>query len=412
MVLAPPSLSSGVDADEAFSYAYRGQLAEEITYRQVRRDSPVNPGNRLLKLRELTNRVVADLELRGSLGGVLDAVIRDRGFYLVEPSDTGSFHNTLEEGYLALRLGTNVFVEAGKRSLPEGVGYAFNPVDFLSAPSDLPGADPDPAQFKQHRPGHYLLRLRGEAGPFSASVVYSPQLDDVDSRNINRVDQLLLKVYALMRGHDVSVYLYHGTRWAGGATWATVLGQALEVHGEASLQRGSDTRVPMVTGSPTDALVRFAPREEDDLVARILIGGHYTFPNGVNVVAEYFYDGEGYSRSEFTRYFRLLDAAALDVSPRGVAALGHAARNLEAARGQHFLFARVSDVRLPLNLQLTVFDMLNLEDWSNLASTALSRSWGNIKGMVAYDAFIGRRHSQFGSLPVGSQFRLVVQYSF
>jgi hypothetical protein len=219
-------------------------------------------------------------------------------------------------------------------------------------------------------------------------------------------------VYSLVRGHDLSLYLYQGTRWKGGAAWATVIGRALELHAEASLQRGSDAKIPVPSALPGDAPFHFARADGDDLVARLVAGGQYTFGNGVNVIAEYFYDGQGYSRAAFARYFRFLDAAGANPRPGAAASLGEALQNLGSAQGQHLFFARVSEVRLPMNARLVAFGVLNLEDGSHLLSSELSRAWGDLKVTLGYDGFLGSRRSQFGSLPVAHQLRLFVRYYF
>ncbi len=401
----------GVGAPQSLSYQYRGALANELTYRSLRSDSLLNPQNRILDLSAFSDRVVGDLDLRASVPGVADAVFRDRAFYLTGNGSLDGFQNTVEEAYLRFRFGSALLAEIGKRSLPEGVAYSFNPVDFLRVPTDLPGTDPDPAQFREHRPGQYLVRLLADVGPLTLSALYAPRLPDVDSPFINEEHQFLLKVYSLIRGHDVSLYLYRGTRWKGGASWATVIGRALELHAEASLQRGSDAKVPVASVIPGDAPFHFRRENGDDLIPRAVVGGQYTFGNGVNVIAEYFYNGQGYSRAEFSRYFQFLDAAA-DGTLRGAAALGEATRNLESVQGQHFFFARLGDILLPMKVRLVAFGVLNLEDGSHLVSSEVSRDWGDLRVTVGYDGFLGSRRSQFGSLPVAQQVRFFVRYFF
>jgi hypothetical protein len=401
----------GSGAPETLSYRYRGQLADELTYRFIRSDSLLNPRNRILELRGFSNRIVGDLDLRVSVPDLVDAVLRDRAFYLTGDGSVDGFHNTVEEAYLRFRF-PRALAEIGKRSLPEGVGYSFNPVDFLRVPSDLPGTDPDPAQFREHRPGQYLVRILTDLGPLTVSGLYAPKLHDVDSPHINEVDQFLFKVYSLVRGHDVSLYLYRGNRWKGGASWATVIGRALELHAEASLQRGSDAKVPVAAGILGDAPFHFVRADGHDLIARALVGGQYTFGNGINVIAEYFHNGQGYSPAEFRRYFGFLDTAALDGTPGGASALGEATRNLDSVQGRHFVFARLGDILLPMKLRLVAFGVLNLEDGSHLVSSEMSRAWGDLRVTLGYDGFLGSRRSQFGSLPVAHQLRFFARYYF
>jgi hypothetical protein len=412
LLLGLLAATRGRAAAQALTYQYRAQFADELTWRAIRSDSLVNPQNRVLDLDALSNRVGGDLDLRASIPDLVDVVLRDRAFYLTGTPRANGFQNTVEEAYLRFRFGAPVVAEIGKRSLVEGVGYSFNPVDFLRVPSDLPGTDPDPAQFREHRPGQYMVRILADVGPVTVSALYAPRLAHVDSPHINERSQFLLKLYSLVRGHDVSLYLYQGTRWKGGASWATVVGRALELHAEASFQRGSDANVPVASIIPGDGPFHFMRADGDDLVARVLVGGQYTFGGGVNVIGEYYYNGQGYSRSEFVRYFRFLDAAAQSQSLGGASSLGEAVRNLESVQGQHFLFARVGDILLPMKARLVAFGVLNLDDGSHLVSSEVSRMWGDLKVTLGYDGFLGSRRSQFGSLPVAHQLRFFVRYFF
>lgn len=421
LVLALPAYAGA--EQEWFNYEHRGQLANETAYTGLRLHSKLNRGNQLLGLAEISNRAFGDLEVKLFFGDWIDVTVRDRAIYLLDDGGTDSLDNTVEEAYVVVRFLEDSILELGRRNIREGVGYSFNPVDFLRTPIDLAGTDPDPAKQREHRPGNYLINVRGEIGPMTVSGVYSPQLRQLDGEGTNQIDQFLLKGYSPVQRHDISLYLYRGTRWKGGASWATVLGQALELHGEASLQRGSDVEVPVTFGSGPVPLFRFERRDADDaLFARVLVGGQYTFQNGINVIGEYYYNGDGYTDSEFHRYFRLLDVASARQQdsrftlPTGENAFSlillDAANNLEFAQGQHVLFGRLSGLGLPGRVDVVAFDMLSLQDASNLASVELSRGWGNLRTGIAYDDFSGSQRSQLGSLPVRYNLRWFVKYFF
>ena len=340
----------------------------------------------------------------------------------MDDAGANSVDNAVIEAYLTVRLPRDRILEVGKRNVREGVGYGFTPVDFLRTPTSLTGADPDPARQREFRPGNYLVKLQSDVGPVTVSALYSPHLTLVDTEGSNAIEQVLLKMYTPIHGHDVSLYLYRGERWKGGAAWATVIGQATELHAEASVQRGSDVVVPVVFGSAALPLFAFQRRREDEYVVRLLVGGQYTFTNGLNVIGEYFYNGDGYTSAEFRRFFRLADiASARQRDPTFLTtggdnvyrlALLEAASHLGATQGQHLLFGRLAGVRLPGRIEVAVFDIFSLQDASSLASVEISHTWRNLRIGIGHEQFFGARHSQFGLVPFKYDVRAFVRYFF
>ena len=422
VVVGAPDASA---ADEAhwFGVEYRAVLGNEPTYFHLRDDAPLNRDNRPLRLPAISDRTVFDGDLKLLFGKSVDVSFRDRAVYLADDAGANTVDNAVIEAYLTVRLPGDRILEVGKRNVREGVGYGFTPVDFLRTPAPLTGADPDPARQREFRPGNYLVRLQGDAGPVTVSALYSPHLTRVDTEGSNAIEQVLLKVYTLIHGHDVSLYLYHGERWKGGAAWSTVIGQATELHAEGSVQRGSDVLVPLMFGSAAVPLFAFQRRHrEDQYVVRLLVGGQYTFTNGLNVIGEYFYDGDGYTNAEFRRLFRLADiASARQRDPTFLTAGGDnvyrlalldAASHLGAAQGQHLLFGRLAGVQLPGRIDVALFDIFSVQDASSLASVEISRTWRNLRIGIGHEQFFGARRSQFGLVPFKYDVRAFVRYFF
>jgi len=421
-VLVRAQDASAVDEERWFGFEYRAVLGNEPTYFHLRDDAALNRDNRPLGLPAIADRTVFDGDLKLLFGKSVDVSVRDRAVYLVDDAGANSVDNAVIEAYLTVRLPRDRILEVGKRNVREGVGYGFTPVDFLRTPTSLTGADPDPARQREFRPGNYLVKLQSDVGPVTVSALYSPHLTLVDTEGSNAIEQVLLKMYTPIHGHDVSLYLYRGERWKGGAAWATVIGQATELHAEASVQRGSDVVVPVVFGSAALPLFAFQRRREDEYVVRLLVGGQYTFTNGLNVIGEYFYNGDGYTSAEFRRFFRLADiASARQRDPTFLTtggdnvyrlALLEAASHLGATQGQHLLFGRLAGVRLPGRIEVAVFDIFSLQDASSLASVEISHTWRNLRIGIGHEQFFGARHSQFGLVPFKYDVRAFVRYFF
>jgi hypothetical protein len=396
LVALPWPLSAGAEEAEAgwFRAEYRGEVREEVTLTS-RRATALDPDN-ALEIASAANRLYFDFGLRLGLGERLGVVVKDRAIHLLEERQTGDLTNAVEDCYLSLRLPAGARVEAGKKNVREGVGYAFNPVDYLATATRLSGANPDPAAQKENRRGNYLLRAEAPAGPVTLSATYVPRLAAPARSGINVAEQWLLKGRLFAGGHELSLYGYRAGSWRGGLAWDTVLGRALELHFEGSLQRGSGARVP----TPEGPLVRLQPRAGEALVARLVAGGHYTFRNGWNLIGEYYYNGAGYTGSEFGLYFAMLEAPrpAVDVSRLD------ALRNLGSLQGRNLVFTRLSGVRLA-SLEVTGFCVLHPRDGSRLITLDAGRTVGRLRLGAAVDSFQGRARSQFGILPVGHDVR-------
>lgn len=163
----------------------------------------------------------------------------------------------------------------------------------------------------------------------------------------------------------------------------------------------------------------------DRLVGKTLVGGQYTFPNGLNLIAEYFYNGDGLTPGEWATLFDGLELSrrSLDESR----SLGPGGPNLSrifalranqlltpAESGQHYVFFRASG-SLPLDRELALagFYLLNLQDGSGtLSGEARYRVWRGLEGVLTFDLFYGPRRSEFGNLPVRSSARVSLRYAF
>jgi hypothetical protein len=102
------------------------------------------------------------------------------------------------------------------------------------------------------------------------------------------------RAYKLVRNVDLSFTFSGGNGLPNhqGVSFARVIGNALELHGE--LARFQDS-LQLVAGDGAWQLKRRSATE-------VLLGAQYTFPRNVNLIVEYFHSGTGLSSRNWNRF--------------------------------------------------------------------------------------------------------------
>ncbi|MFO1525450.1 MAG: hypothetical protein U1F16_05690 [Turneriella sp.] len=361
-------------------------LREEPGIGLKRSDSLLNPDD-ILGFPRLQNRVLASVDAKiplikgGGVNPIGELVIADTFLYLQhegsEPTiakpQIADARNFLKELYFNVRPREFWLITLGRRNITDGVGYSRNVVDFLANPTTLPGANFDNRYRIKNREGSILLRNEFLWKGGAASYTYVPEIgvsSAEDAKLRTEIDRLTqfnrnaahwLKVYQFAGGFDISLHYFYQRRHNVGLALAKVLGEALELHGEARLQRGSSLLDPVKLSEDTyfagnivaPALYSFENRPDDTWYLRGLIGAQYTFENKLNLSAEYYHNGEGYSPSRLNTLYNGLELAnARYASSAFVLPQGNPYRlfllsaNLNfnyLSMGQHYAFMRLAD---------------------------------------------------------------------
>lgn len=406
-----------------FEWSWGGTLRLDGAHRTLNEASLLNPRGELFDVATWTGQGLVDLRLGAAPHPALDVVLKNRTIGTLT-EDEDRVENFLEDAYLVYRLSPQFLLEVGKEKVREGVGYAWNPVDFLRTRSAA-GLSQDPKEQRDHRRGHYLVRGEARWGSRGLALVYAPQFQGLDTDDVsNVVDQFWARGTDLIAGTDVALYLYKGREWNGGMSLARVFGAALELHLEAVARRARSRELPALAtlrgAAGPVAVPLWQERRVDRLFGETLVGAQYTFPNGINLIAEYFYNGDGLADREWQTLFDGLELAGRGLQGAGNPNLSRVfiLRSNQllspAESGQHYVFFRASG-SLPLDreLALTAFYLLNLQDRSGaLSGEARYRIWREVEGVVAVDLFHGRARSEFGSLPISSTARVSFRYPF
>jgi len=374
----------------------------------TRADSFFNPGGSLYSpsLHSQLFRINDDLT------ATLPKDLSLRAKFSLEWSHSGDDRVTrgqVRELFLARSFGDfNVY--AGRRILKWTNGYAFSPAGLL----DPPRSPSDPQDRLGRLGGRDLVQADWIRGDHTATLVYSFPFD---TRAGGGERVLAARYNVLVRGIDLSLLAALPSQSPARVafTFNTVIGQALEIHGEASAQRGSDSVHP--SSAFTDelrlyGLDYFTDRDDDDVRIRTLAGASFTFRDGTNVIAEYYHTDEGLTAAEWSNFnSQARYADSLRGDPRFVPIQDgmtlpelNLVQGLSYLRGQEiqrdYAFLRLSRSFLEGKISTTALTLVNIHDRSSLVAPELSYTLRRQTTFYARGVFFfGNDHSQYGNVP-------------
>jgi len=262
--------------------------------------------------RQSLDRSTGTLELTGRWNaGAVVADFRTHSAYAHDQSASASLNRVYEAG-ARWALDDNWSLDAGKRVLRWGKGYAWNPVAFIERPKD-----PNDPQLAREgyvvAGGAWVRSLEGPLAATSVSAFVVPASDDVNS-TYGRPDHAnpAAKLYLLW--HDTDIDLI----WAGkgsrpgryGADFSRNIGTNLEVHGEWA--RTSGLTRPLV--QPDGAI-----GQQTLDATSWLVGLRYLTDDEVTWIVERYRNGAGYTDSEYADFLDLIGSgggSTSGLSPR------------------------------------------------------------------------------------------------
>jgi len=316
-----------------------GSAGAEAQMTPANEASPLNPGN-VARIPRTTN--VADAT------AFVDAAPDDRAWKVHlkmrgDTSDRGSDQLRVGEAYLQISPRPWLDISAGRIIEKWGTGYAWNPTAFIS-----PQKNPtDPGDRRSAYRGVDVIKtdlfLRG-----TNVSLYAMQHGRFAAR-----------AYRLIAGTDVSLHVYRDReRTLQGISVARVFGDALEMHAEVARRR-------------------------------VVIGGQYTLPHNVNVVAELYRSGDGLTRGQWE-----------DVRELATVDLRRANGAYAPLRmGRNYSFVRV-DVPFSKN-DVELIAITNLRDGSSIVRASYTRRvTASISAYVIDTEFVGGQGSELSYMQV------------
>jgi hypothetical protein len=208
----------------------------------------------------------------------------------------------LEEGFLAFKPTPSMTVEAGKRVMKWGKGYAWNPAAFVSRPKD-----PDDAE--ETLEGYGMVDadfIKSFDGPLQ-TLAFTPVVIPV-SEHFNKEWGKpgsyvgAAKVYALLLDTDIDVMFLAGdeAESRAGFDFSKNLTANFEVHGEAAVV--FDHEKPLLDSQGNISADRYDAWS-------FLAGLRYLNSYDTTFILEYYRNGLGYSQTETSEYYSFVEDA-------------------------------------------------------------------------------------------------------
>jgi len=194
---------------------------------------------------------------------------------------------------------------------------------------------------------------------------------------------------------------------------------ALLLYTEASASLRGDELYPVDDpGSPFGARFARTRSQSDDFRGTALVGGSYTLEGGHTFVAEYLYNGRGYSRSEASRYYALREQAADALSqPEPFNTLALATLGMADDPGlffmrQNYLMLQYQQIQIVGDLGVVLRCTFNLDDRSIQLVPILQYNLNDHWQLFAVgNQNFGRENTEFTSF-IDRFYQFGVQYSF
>ena len=305
-------------------------------------------------------------------------------------------------------------LDAGKKLMKWGKGYAWNPVGFIERPKD-------PNEPDLGREGYVILGadlITTHSGPLQ-TIAFTPVLlpvyDNVNedySETNGETNHLNLagKLYLLYNDTDIDLlFLAKGSRTARvGADFSRNISTNFEVHGEWAFIN-DDPQQFINSSGVLDTRTRDA--------RRWLLGMRYLTETETTYILEYYRNDAGFSEDETKWFYQRVDAAYMAGDTSALKQLRSVAKNIYAAPTmmQDYLYLRA--------MQKDPFDILyvtpaltliyNLDDRSYNASPELVYTGiSNLELRAKLNFLHGGRLTEFGEKQNDSRLELRVRYFF
>ncbi|NQT70461.1 MAG: hypothetical protein HQ552_12890 [Desulfobacteraceae bacterium] len=318
------------------------------------------------------------------------------------------------EGYLSLKPTTGFSLNAGKRVVPWGKGYAFNPVAFVSRPKD----PNDPTEALE---GFYMIDvdfIKSYEGPLKTlafTPVFLPVTNDIND-DFGEADHInfAAKLYLLLWDTDLDFMVFTGdsrtTRY--GLDFSRNILTNFEIHGEAAwvndFQKKSIDSQGKLTMETADVL-------------QALLGIRYLTANDITYIIEYYHNGGGIEVDDAENFYKFIESAYNRYLANGDSS--QLARASMLSRGtlasakpmRDYLYFRAS-IKEPFDiLYLTpaITLIVNLNDQSisltpELAYTPIT----NLELRLRSAFLIGAQRTEFGEKQNDWRTELRVRYFF
>ena len=413
--------AAGTQAAEEFSFdasAFEKKPFELGGYVQLKQEHfTLNPPGAFYKLNyynqpqlENLDRTTGTLQLAGKLRpgiGTFDFRTNSDLWRDQLGSDRAT---VVYEAAYSVRPTPGLTMEAGKRAMRWGKGYAWNPIGFVERPKD-----PNDPQLAREGYGMADADIIFSPGGDLQTIAFTPVLLPV-SENLNRdfgasgYLNPAAKLYLLYRDTDIDfAWQGKGSRPARyGVDFSRNLASNFEIHGEWA-------RILNFQKPVTDASGRVTIDSYD--ATSWLAGLRYLTAGETTYIAEYYRNGAGYSTAEADLFYQLVDTAfatgdiALQQKALVLGPIGYGRPN----PGQEYLYFRVQqkDALGIVYFQPAIFAIMNWQDRSYQVTPELQYTGiNNLE--LRFRAFLlhGGKSTDFGEKQNSRKLEVYARYYF
>jgi hypothetical protein len=322
---------------------------------------------------------------------------------------------TLYDGYLSLKPTHNLTIDAGKKNVLWGTGYAWNPVAFIDRPKDPD--DPDLS-----REGYvmlsadYVKSLPGALQTVAVTPVILPAGRHVNKRFGSNSSTINIagRLYLLYRDTDIGcMFLAGGSRGERfGFDLSKNITSNFEVHGEWACLDTYKKQYLDRSG---------ARRTRRYNAVEYLLGMRYLTRGNTTWIVEYYKSGTGFTEDDMRSFYGFI-TAGLDRYERSgndtsVSKARQAARTIYGRKNpmRDYLYVRISN-KEPFDILYctpSITGIVNLNDASfSLTPEVLYLPLTNLEFRLKAGGLFGTSRSEFGERQNSYRIELRVRYYF
>ena len=354
------------------------------------------------------------LQLEGSLEkGIARLFVRTNMDY--KNSYLGDdFKTTVYEGFLSLKPSSSLTMEAGKKTLKWGKGYAWNPVAFIDRPKDPDEPDQNLEGFIVAS-ADYIRSFQGPLKTVSFTPVLVPAYGDVnDDFGETGHMNFAAKLYLLLYDTDIDfIFLTGGSRTSRyGMDFSRNITTNFEIHGEFAYI--NNFKKNFVDSDGNNFETRYDAKSG-------LIGMRYLTERDTTYILEYYRNGTGFSAGEMRDYFSFINIAYDTYVSTGSDASLKKAANITAGNYgrpnamRDYLYLRISQ-KEPFDILYftpSLTGILNMSDKSfSLSPEFLYAGITNLELRLKASFLSGERLSDYGEKQNDSRVEFRARYYF
>jgi hypothetical protein len=320
----------------------------------------------------------------------------------------------LYEGVLSLNPSSSWKVDAGKKTLKWGKGYAWNPVAFIDRPKDPD--DPEVAMEGVFAlSADYTKSFDGPLKTLSLTPVLLPVYDHINAE-LGKKDYLNVagKLYLLFFDTDIDlIFLTGGSRTTRyGVDFSRNIGTSWEIHGEIAI-------VKDIQANRADRSGKVSVEEYN--ATSYLLGTRVLTTSDTTFIFEYYRNGAGFTEEEMKNYFGFVNDAYHTYAMTGSdTALQKAAALFDGNYGRvnpmrDYLYLRIAQKEpfdiLYFNPAITT--IMNLNDRSfTISPEIVYTRIKNLDLRLKASVITGPKDSEYGEKPFDYRLEFRAGYYF